>query len=181
MNVSSKWVGEPDYSRHRGPAAKARSRARAAAHQASLAAASSTTAPVSMSCTSAALDGALPLSPQACPLISFEAPSAPAPGVTLPPPSAAPADLPPASGGPPAHSSPAPGGVQPPPIDPEAEEEFESEQPCVVCIIARTPPPAGFAKNAAIEFILDRADADDGDPLGMLESVLYCDKHRVMI
>ena len=32
-----------------------------------------------------------------------------------------------------------------------------------------------------IEFILDRADADDGDPLGMLESVLYCDKHRVMI
>ena len=167
--------------RHRGPAAKARSRARAAAHQASLAAASSTTAPVSMSCTSAALDGALPLSPQACPLISFEAPSAPAPGVTLPPPSAAPAEVPPASGGPPAHSSPAPGGVQPTPIDPEEEEEFESEQPCVVCIIARTPPPVGFAKNAAIEFILDRADADDGDPLGMLESVLYCDKHRVMI
>ena len=142
---------------------------------------SSTTAPVSMSCTSAALDGALPLSPQACPLISFEAPSAPAPGVTLPPPSAAPADLPPASGGPPAHSSPAPGGEQPPPFDPEEEEELKSEQPCVVCIIARTPPPAGFAKNAAIEFILDRADADDGDPLGMLESVLYCDKHRVMI
>ena len=123
----------------------------------------------------------IPLSSLACPLISFEAPSAPAPGVTLPPPSAAPAEVPPASGGPPAHSSPAPGGVQPPPIDPEEEEEFESEQPCVVCIIARTPPPAGFAKNAAIEFILDRADADDGDPLGMLESVLYCDKHRVMI
>ena len=134
-----------------------------------------------MSCTSAALDGALPLSPQACPLISFEAPIAPATGVTLPLPSAAPAEHPPASEGPPAHSSPAPGAAQTPPFDPEEEKDLESEQPCVVCIIARTPPPVGFAKNAAIEFILDRADADDGDPLGMLESVLYCDKHRVMI
>ena len=134
-----------------------------------------------MSCASAAIDGALPLSPPACPLISFEAPIAPATGVTLPLPSAAPAEHPPASEGPPAHSSPAPGAAQTPPFDPEEEKDLESEQPCVVCIIARTPPPVGFAKNAAIEFILDRADADDGDPLGMLESVLYCDKHRVMI
>ena len=166
--------------RHRGPAAKARSRARAAAHQASLAAASSITAPVSMSCASAASGGALPLSPPACPLISFEAPSAPAPGVTLPPPSAAPAELPPASGGPPAHSSPAPGGAQPPPFDPEEEEELVSEQPCVVCVIARWPPGRSPV-SAVTEYILNKADMEDGDPMGMLESVLYCDEHSVTL
>ena len=162
--------------RHRGPAAKARSRARAAAHQASLAAASSTTAPE-------ALDGALPLSSLACPLISFEAPSAPAPGVTLPPPSVASAELPPAPEGPPAHSSPAPGGAQPPPFDPEEEEELEMvtmAQPCVVCVIARWPPGRSPV-SAVTEYILNKADMEDGDPMGMLESVLYCDKHSVKL
>ena len=166
--------------RHRGPAAKARSRARAAAHQASLAAASSTTPPVSMSCASAASDGALPLSPPACPLISFEAPSAPAPGATLPSPSAAPAELPPAPQGPPTHSSPAPGGAQPPPFDPEEEGELEMVRPCVVCVIARWPPGRSPV-SAVTEYILNKADMENGDPMGMLESVLYCDQHSVTL
>ena len=155
--------------RHRGPAAKARSRARAAAHQASLAAASSTTAPVNMSCASAA-----------CPLISFEAPSAPAPGATLPPPSVAPAELPPAPEGPPTHSSPAPGGAQPPPFEPEEEEELQMVRPCVVCVIAGWPPGRSPV-SAVTEYILNKADMEDGDPMGMLESVLYCDKHSVKL
>ena len=156
--------------RHRGPAAKARSRARAAAHQASLAAAaSSTTPPVIMSCASAA-----------CPLISFEAPSAPAPGATLPPPSVASAELPPAPEGPPAHSSPAPGGAQPPPFDPEEEEELQMVRPCVVCMIARWPPGRSPV-SAVTEYILNKADMENGDPMGMLESVLYCDEHSVTL
>ena len=123
-----------------------------------------------MSCASAA-----------CPLISFEAPSAPAPGATLPPPSVAPA--PPAPEGPPAHSSPAPGGAQPPPFDPEEEEELEMvtmAQPCVVCVIARWPPGRSPV-SAVTEYILNKADMENGDPMGMLESVLYCDEHSVTL
>ena len=160
--------------RHRGPAAKARSRARAAAHQASLAAASSTTPTVNMSCVSAA-----------GPLISFEAPSAPAPGATLPPPSVAPAELPPppAPERPPTHSSPAPGGAQPPPLDPEEFEELElalAEECCVLCTIARWPPGRSPASTVS-EHILIKADMENGDPVGMLETVLFCDEHRVTI
>ena len=125
--------------------------------------------PTNMSCVSAA-----------CALISFEAPSAPAPGATLPPPSVAPAELPPAPEGPPAHSSPAPGGAQPPPFDPEEEEELQMVRPCVVCVIARWPPGRSPV-SAVTEYILNKADMENGDPMGMLESVLYCDEHSVTL
>ena len=109
------------------------------------------------------------------PLISFEAPSAPAPGATLPPP--------PAPERPPTHSSPAPGGAQPPPLDPEEFEELElalAEECCVLCTIARWPPGRSPVSTVS-EHILIKADMENGDPVGMLETVLYCDEHRVTI
>ena len=98
-------------------------------------------------------------------------------------PSPLPAELPPAPEGPPAHSSPAPGGAQPPPFDPEEEEELEMvtmAQPCVVCVIARWPPGRSPV-SAVTEYILNKADMKNGDPMGMLESVLYCEKHSVTL
>ena len=59
-------------------------------------------------------------------------------------------------------------------------EELVKEQPCVVCIIARWPPGRSPV-SAVTEYILNKADMEDGDPMGMLESVLYCDKHKVTL
>ena len=177
---------------HRGPAAKAKSRARAAAHQAAKAAAASASKPESTFATPA--PGAasstpapnVPLSTPAAPLLTVEASNAPAPGATLPPLSAASAGLPPAPGGlfPSLSFSPAPSGANLPPFDPEEEEEEEDlELPCAVCVLARLlqgssapdAPPSTVA-----DIVLNKTE-HLGDPFGLLASILYCDEHRVTL
>jgi hypothetical protein len=55
-----------------------------------------------------------------------------------------------------------------------------AEECCVLCTIARWPPGRSPA-STLIEHILNKADMENGDPVGMLETVLYCDEHRVTI
>ena len=163
--------------------AKAKSRARAAAHQAAKAAAASASKPESTLATPA--PGA-PSSTPAAPLFTVEASNAPAPGATLPPLSAASAGLPPAPGGlfPSLSCSPAPSGANLPPFDPEEEEEEEDlELPCAVCVLARllrgtSVPDAPMSSVADI--FLNKTE-HLGDPFGLLASILYCDEHRVTV
>ena len=54
-------------------------------------------------------------------------------------------------------------------------------QPSVVCLTIARWPPGRSPVSALTEYILNKADMENGDPKGMLESVLYCDKHSVTL
>ena len=48
-------------------------------------------------------------------------------------------------------------------------------------ILFKSMPPGRAPVSAATEYILNKADMEKGGPMGMLELVLYFDKHSVIL